>query len=130
MPNRTPTDSEDTAEHEVPEFDGAQTDQLDDTYRMRVVSASENGKGTVDHDDRGRARWKWATEASSAATDTGTFDLIKALDNDALSVTDEHPAADPARANLDTGYNPYDALVEDRPPRGAKRNVRKPRSAT
>jgi hypothetical protein len=40
-----PPDSEDpTSEEEAIEFDGTHTDQLDDTYRLRVVTASEGGK--------------------------------------------------------------------------------------
>ena len=56
MKPRSPEDTDPTAEEEVLEFDGTQTVQLDDTYRVRVVSASETGNGVVDHDGRGHAR--------------------------------------------------------------------------
>ena len=107
---RAPSDTEKkddnpTAEEEALEFDGTRTDQLDDTYRMRIVSASENGK--VEHDERGQARWKWATEENSPApSDTGTFDLLKALDNKALKVSQEVPEdlpcqrASPSRSSI------------------------------
>ncbi len=120
-------DDDPTAEEEALEFDGTQTDQLDDSYRIRVVSASENG--TVAHDDRGQARWKWASEMNSAPTDTGTFDMLKSLDNDALGVSEVVPAI-PTIVDKTDGYNPYDTIIEDRPPKGfvskPKRNV-KPR---
>jgi hypothetical protein len=124
-----PEDDDPTIEEEILEFDGSTTDQLDDTYRMRVVSASENGKGTVDHDERGRAKWKWSTEASAPATaDTGTFNLLKALDNDSLSLSQEIPALDATNIDKHAGYNPYDAVTEKTPAKGfaAKRNI-KPR---
>ncbi len=110
---------------------GSKADRPDDPYRMRVVSASENGIGAVDHDERGRAKWKWSTEASApASADTGTFDLLKALDNDSLSLSQEVPALESTAVDHAAGYNPYDAVTERSPAKGfaaAKRNVSKPR---
>jgi hypothetical protein len=130
MTSRSPEDTDATAEEEALEFDGTQTVQLDDTYRVRVVSASENGNGVVDHDDRGQARWKWSTEASDPAmADTGTFDLIKSPDNDALSVTADVPALPSPSVDKEAGYNPYGAIAEETPPKGfskTKRNVKLP----
>jgi hypothetical protein len=56
MGPRDPEENDPTGEEEILEFDGTKTDQLDDGYRVRIVSASENGR--VDHDNRGQARWK------------------------------------------------------------------------
>ncbi len=44
MTPRNPSDEDPTGEDdpEILEFDGTKTDQLDETYRMRIVSASEN----------------------------------------------------------------------------------------
>jgi hypothetical protein len=124
--NTEKKDEDPSGEEPALEFDGTRTDQLDDSYRVRVVSASENGK--VEHDDRGQARWKWASETNSAPTDTGTFDMLKSLDNDALDLSEEVPAI-PTMIDKIDGYNPYDTIIEDRPPKGfvgTKRNV-KPR---
>jgi hypothetical protein len=110
-----PPDSDDpTSEEEALEFDGTDTDQLDDTYRLRVVTASESPNGTVAFDDRGQPHWKWKTELAATAADaTGTFDHIKALDNPALSLEDEAPA-EPAPSK-ETGYDPYATGVFPRP---------------
>jgi hypothetical protein len=63
-----PSANEDpTAEEEALEFDGTATDQLDDTYRFRVVAASESANGTVGFDDRGQSHWKWITEVQPLA---------------------------------------------------------------
>ena len=127
----TPKDTKDedpTAEEEALEFDGTKTDQLDDSYRLRVVTASENGR--VDHDDRGQARWKWSTEEPSPKpADTGTFDMLKALDHDALNVSPEPPAPGPTVADKGAGYNPYETVIETKPPKGfvgTKRSVKPP----
>jgi len=105
--NQRPPDGDDpTSEEEALDFDGTHTDQLDDTYRLRVVAASESANGTVAFDDRGQPHWKWKTELPAVATDlSGTFDQIKALDNPALSLqTDATPEPEsPTR----TGYDPY-----------------------
>jgi len=131
MVHRSPEEDDPTSEEEILEFDGSKTDQLDDTYRMRVVSASENGIGAVDHDERGHAKWKWSTEASAqpSPADTGTFDLLKSLDNESLSLSQELPALDPKAVDSHGGYNPYDVITERSPAKGfaaAKRNI-KPR---
>ena len=44
--HRPPHSEDPTSEEEALEFDGAATDQLDDTYRFRVVAASESARGT------------------------------------------------------------------------------------
>jgi hypothetical protein len=110
-----PPDSEDpTTEEEAPEFDGAQTDQLDDTYRFRVVTASESGHGTVGFDDRGNSQWKWRAEIEPIGSDPNeTFDQLKALENPALSLEDEAKPEQqpPTRA----GYDPYATSVSAKP---------------
>jgi hypothetical protein len=110
-----PPDSEDpTSEEEVPEFDGTATDPLDDTYRFRLVTASESPHGTVGFDDRGQPHWKWITELRPTAGDvTGTFDQLKALDNPALSLEADQ-APEPRKAAKD-GYDPYATGVFERP---------------
>lgn len=102
-----PPDADDpTAEEQAPECDGSSTDQLDDTYRLRVASASESLNGTVAFDDRGQPRWKWVTELGGAAnTATGTFDQLKALENPALTLADD-ATSKPQRPS-EHGYDPY-----------------------
>lgn len=113
MVQRPPESQDPTSEEEALEFDGTSTDQLDDTYRFRVVAASESANGTVGFDDRGRSHWKWITEVSPTAGDlTGTFDQLKALDNPALSLEAE-PEPEPRKA-VKEGYDPYATGVFDR----------------
>jgi hypothetical protein len=103
-----------TSEEEALEFDGTSTDQLDDTYRFRVVAASESANGTVGFDDRGQSHWKWITEVKPSAADaTGTFDQLKALENPALALEDDR-ANEPRRASQD-GYDPYATGVFEQP---------------
>jgi hypothetical protein len=115
----------------IPESASSKTDQLDDSSGVQVVSASENGIGAVDHDERGHAKWKWSTEVSApSSADTGTFDLLKALDNDSLTLSQEVPALNPTAVDKHAGYNPYEAVTERAPAKGfagAKRNIPKPR---
>ena len=106
MMHRPPDHDDPTSEDEALEFDGADTDQLDDTYRLRVVVASESANGTVSFDDRGQSQWKWKTElAQSASNATGTFDQLKALENPALSLEDE--AEPEPQCPTKAGYDPY-----------------------
>ena len=109
-------DEDPTGEEPAAEFDGTDTAVLDDSYRMSVVSASENSAGAVDYDDRGQPRWKWITEMEGSADPSEkTFDHLEALDNDALSIDGlEEPPPEPPR---DFGYNPYDVGAPTRKPR-------------
>jgi hypothetical protein len=102
---RPPNSEDPTSEEEALQFDGTRTDQLDDTYRFRLVAASESANGAVGFDDRGQPQWKWITELGPASATTGTFDQLKALDNPALSLQDETPPAPEPSGK--TGYNPY-----------------------
>ena len=114
MVQRPPDEDDPTSEEELPEFDGAGTDQLDDTYRLRIVAASESDSGTVGFDDRGQPHWKWITELSPVASATsGTFDQLKALENPALSLQDTAPAAPEPAAKV--GYDPYSTGVFEKP---------------
>jgi hypothetical protein len=113
MTQRTP-DEDPTSEEEVPKFDGTRTDQLDDTYRLRVVTASESPSGTVDFDDRGQPHWKWRSELGPASSDlTGTFDQLKALENPALSLESETKPQ--AESPTKSGYDPYASGVYVKP---------------
>jgi hypothetical protein len=111
-------DDDPTGEEEALEHDPTGTDQLDDSYR--VSSTSETG--VIEHDERGRARWKWRTEATPAENVEQTFDQLRALDNDALALEQAaEPQADAPKAK--SGYDPYDTGVMPGPfqPRPRKR---------
>jgi hypothetical protein len=100
-PRVTPEDA--TGDEEATELEGAPTD-----HRVRVVTASESASGAVGFDDRGQPHWKWVTELGPSAGDvSGTFDQLKALDNPALSLEEEAPAAAPAEPPRKVGYDPY-----------------------
>jgi hypothetical protein len=47
MTQRPPASHDPTSEEPAPEFDGTRTDQLDDAYRLRVVTNSERAKNTA-----------------------------------------------------------------------------------
>ena len=113
-----PPDSEDpTIEEEVPEFDGTHTDQLDDTYRFRVVTASESDHGSVGFDDRGTSKWNWKVDHSPLGSNAGeTFDQLKALENPELSLEEEaRPESGPSAK---TGYDPYATGASTKPKSG------------
>lgn len=109
MATGPPDSDEPTIEEESPNFDGTNTDRLDDTYRLRVALASENHSGRIGFDDRGQAKWTWATELGEAPASTGTFNHLKALDNPKLKL--EESAEPTPEANSSPprkeGYNPY-----------------------
>jgi hypothetical protein len=105
MVQRPPDHEDPTSEEEALEFDGTHTDQLDDTFRLRVVTASEGGNGGIGFDDRGQARWQWKTEIEMGSDATGTFNELKALENPALALQGEAPPQpEPSKT---TGYDPY-----------------------
>ena len=114
MPQRPPNGDDPTSEEEALGFDGTPTDQRDDTYRFRVVTASEGGKGAIGFDDRGRAQWKWNTELGLTSNDaSGTFNELKALENPALTLEESVTLApsDPPRK---VGYDPYATAVPEK----------------
>jgi hypothetical protein len=103
-----------TSEEEALEFDGTSTDQLDDTYRFRVVAASESANGTVGLDERGQSHWKWITEVRpSAGEATGTFDQLRALEDPTLAL--EEDRVDEPRGASQDGYDPYATGVFEKP---------------
>jgi len=114
MVQRPPDNEDPTSEEEALQFDGTQTDQLDDTYRLRVVTASEGGQGGIGFDDRGQARWQWKTELAGSSGDaTGTFNELKALENPALALQGEAPPQ--PELSKTTGYDPYASGVFVKP---------------
>ena len=116
---RQPDKDNPTSEEQALEFDGTNTDQLDDTYRFRVVTASEGGNGAIGFDDRGSAQWKWNTELGLTSNDaSGTFNELKALDNPALTLEGEAaPEPEPGPSSK-TGYDPYATGVFVKPKSG------------
>ncbi len=121
-----PKDNDPTGEELAPEFDGTKTDQLDDSYRMRVASMSE--MENLESDDRSQARPRQATEMNAAApADTGTFDLPRAVDDEARDPSPKVPTVAPIVVDKSAGYDPDDTIIEAEPPKGfvsAKRNVK------
>ena len=73
-----------------------------------MALTNERSAGAVYHDERGEAHWGWATEQQALDR---TFDELKALDNDALSLLDSEPA--PRRPRAGGGYKPYDAAASN-----------------
>ncbi len=108
-----------TEEEQVLEFDGTNTDQLDSTYRMTVVSASENSSGSIDCDDRGQSRWKWVTESTTAGNAEKTFNYLRALTNDALKLAEDQAGAEQPAPGKQVGYDPYDTAGNDPPTQAA-----------
>ncbi len=105
MVQRTPADDDPTIEERSVDFDGASTDRLDGTDRLRVVTARERGKGGIGFDERGRARWQWNTEIGAGSDASGTFNELKALENPALALEGDAPQASEPSAK--SGYDPY-----------------------
>jgi hypothetical protein len=112
MVRRPPDEDDPTGEEEILDFDGTHTDQLDDTYRLRVVTASESDAGGVSFDDRGQAQWKWNTELGRTNDASGTFDLLRALENPAITLDGKAPEPEPPNK---TGYDPYATGVFGKP---------------
>jgi hypothetical protein len=109
---RLPTDDDPTVEEEAPDLDLSQTDRIE---RPTFVSARDDGPGAVEHDERGQARWKWATEHEGPSSDVEkTFDQLEALTNDRLALEDS-PAAEPT-PNPQSGYDPYETKTKTNAP--------------
>ena len=53
MKQRPPRSDDETSEEQALEFDGTDTLQLDDTYRVRVVTASERANDVLGTDANG-----------------------------------------------------------------------------
>ncbi len=113
-PRRTQETPDDDPTHEKTALEGERTHtDLIEKYNVSIDYTGEFSKGTVDHDDRGQARWKWNTESTPSGDADRTFDLLKALTNDALSI--EGSVDEPVEPPRQSGYNPYDVGGGDKP---------------
>jgi len=103
MVPRPPDADDPTSEEEALDFDGTSTDQLDDTYRLRVVMASESANGAIIADGKSQA---------SPLDGIGTGEQHQALDNPALALAlEEVPTPEPLR---NVGYDPYATSTSDK----------------
>lgn len=103
---RVLTDDDPTVEEEAPDFDSSHTDQIE---RPTFVSTRDHGPGAIEHDERGQARWKWATEHEPPSSEAEkTFDHLEALSNDRLALEDAPAAAAAPTPGPQPGYDPYD----------------------
>jgi hypothetical protein len=102
---RQPKESNSTDEaagEDILEFEGVPGD-----YPTRVVVASESTIGSVEHDERGQARWKFKVDSVPSADPTAeTYNYLKALDAQ-LELEDGHTAPTLERLKL-PGFDPYD----------------------
>ena len=97
------------------------------TNEARALDFDYTGEfatGSISHDDRGQARWKFNTETTPPAGSDPerTFDLLKALNNDALSIESSAPPEE-AKPTRHSGYNPYDVTGANKSK--SKQNPRK-----
>ena len=72
----------------------------------RIVSTGDHSVGVIRHDELGQPRWTWITEIDSPRDTSETFNYLKALDTDMLSVADE-PGATANPIDKEAGYDPY-----------------------
>jgi len=81
----------------------------------QVTLTNARSTGSIEHDDRGDARWVWATEQQAQDLADDTFNELKALDNEALALVDQ---PDPSRPKPPPGggYNPYDVTAPAKKP--------------
>jgi hypothetical protein len=110
MGPRDPRDEDPTGEEPSLEYDGTKTEQLDDSYRVRIATASEDE----------------SIEGSTPA-DPGSFVLPRPLDDDALDRPDKALADVPTMIDKTDGYSPCDTIIEAGPPKGfidTKRNLK------
>ena len=86
----------------------------------KVTLTNERSTGAIEHDDRGDARWVWATEQQAQESTERTFNELKALDNEALTLLEQ---SDPSRPKPPPGggYNPYDTTAPEKKPPAKKR---------
>lgn len=85
-----------------------------------VELTNERSTGAIEHDERGDARWVWASEQQAQESAERTFDELKALDNEALRILEQ---PDPSRPQPPPGggYNPYDVTAPPKNPAAKKR---------
>jgi hypothetical protein len=75
---------------------------------VHIVAASGDSVGAIEHDERGKARWKWITETNAAVESDTTFNHLKALSNSSLALQQTPASEQPEKPSRKTGYNPYD----------------------
>lgn len=85
----------------------------------RLVATGKHSVGVIRHDELGQPRWAWVTEIDPPRDTSDTFDYLKALDTDMLSVADEPGATAPVRK--DAGYDPYNKPRASLKPRERRR---------
>jgi hypothetical protein len=95
------------------DIEPTQTIQLGEEYRASIVAAHEGSAGRVTHDARGHAQWKWTSQEHPVAPNDKTYNLLKALDNDALAVREAAQAAEQASRKI--GFDPYDTARTRKP---------------
>jgi hypothetical protein len=81
-----------------------------------VVAATDDSVGGIGFDELGQPRWTWITEHDGSArlTNDDTFDYLKALDNDSLTLQDDPDTApDGQKLSKQSGYDPYDTARID-----------------
>jgi hypothetical protein len=99
--------------HDANEFEGVATLTLGGTYRMKVAFGSEP-LGSIEHDERGRAKWRWNTDAFARADPLAeTVNYLKALDA-GLTIVE---ACEPEASSRDAvgAINPYDTAPAGKP---------------
>src|SRR5688500_12734741 len=74
---------------------GRRSTDKEATGSHRVTLTNERSKGAIEHDDRGDARWVFATEKQAHDSTADTFNELKALDNEALTLVDQPDPAQP-----------------------------------
>jgi hypothetical protein len=99
---------------------GRRSTDKEATGDHRVTLTNERSSGAIEHDDRGDARWVFSTEQQAHDLAEDTFNELKALDNEALSLVDQ---PDPSRPKSPPGggYNPYDVVAPQKKPATKKR---------
>ncbi len=80
-----------------------------------VTLTHERSGGAIEHDERGDARWVWASEQQAHESVERTFDELKALDNEALRLLEQSDPSLP-KPPPGGGYNPYDTTAPPKKP--------------
>lgn len=88
----------------------SRSDDNGDPEPNRIVAAGEHSSGVISYDDLGQPRWTWVTELGETRDTGDTFNYLKALDTDVLSIADD-PGASSRAVRKEAGYNPYDTAA-------------------
>src|SRR5690606_14251902 len=88
--------------HGSPDRHSSLNPSLESTEAVRIVSVGEHSLGTIGEDDLGQRRWMWATELGPTRDTGQTFNYLKALDVEGLSIarSEEHTSELQSRENL------------------------------